>query len=223
MRRIDMKRLPRTLTVIPLLATSVLLAGCASSSGSDASAGSSAQPSASATWTGTSEHPGSPTATTSASGAPASAPVTSSPVTSSPVTSSAPSAAGPSDTETSPRIPASATSAQLTYLGPKMAKPVRVEKTVTGATFKRLAEDLDALKPQPGGVAECMVLTGENATVTITAAGHTWVFTIDGSPCRGVNLSKDGAQQPKLTNSMTLLNQIRAIAGYTGMAHPLTG
>ena len=215
-----MKRLSAALTALPLLATTLLLAGCASSSGSAASGASSAQASASGTWTGTSDHPGSPAATTSAPGATASAPGSSAP--SAPV-SAAPSAPGSAGAASGPRIPASATSAQLTYLGPKMAKPVRTEKNVTGATFRRLADDLNALQPRPAGTVECMVLTGENATVTITANGHTWMFTVDGSPCRGVRLTKDGVVQPNLTNSMALLNQIRAIAGFTGMAHPLTG
>jgi hypothetical protein len=49
------------------------------------------------------------------------------------------------------------------------------------------------------------------------------VFTVDGAGCRPVTVTKDGVAELKLTNSTTLLNQIRAIAGFTGMAHPLTG
>lgn len=120
-------------------------------------------------------------------------------------------------------MPPAATSADVTYLGPKAAKPVRVAKHVTGLPYEKLATDLDALEPVAAGTAQCMVLTGENATVTITSGGHTWVFTVDGAGCRAVTVTKDGVAQVKRANSATLLNQIRAIAGFPGMAHPLTG
>jgi hypothetical protein len=193
MRRNGMKSPTATLTAIPLLATTLLLAGCASSSSS------------------------------TGAGASTSAPASSAPVTSAPVTSSAGSSAAAPSPGAGGQLPTSGTSAALTYLGPKTAKPVRTAKTVTGATYQRLADDLNALRPAPTDTAQCMVITGENATVTVTAGGHTWVFSIDGATCRPVSLTKDGVQQAKLANSMTLLNQIRAIAGFTGMAHPLTG
>jgi hypothetical protein len=119
-------------------------------------------------------------------------------------------------------VPTAAAKATLSYVGPVGAKRLRVTKTVTGATYQRLAEDLNALKPLAGAV-ECMVVTGEVASITLSAGGDTLVFTVEGAPCRGVTVTKDGVAQPLLANSMTLVNQVRAIAGYTGMAHPLTG
>jgi hypothetical protein len=119
-------------------------------------------------------------------------------------------------------IPPGATSATLTYVGPTSAKRLHATKTVTGATYQRLLEDLNALEPV-SGVVQCMVLTGETGTVTITGGGHTAVFIVDGSPCRGVSLTEDGVRKPRLNSSMTLLNQVRAIAGFTGLAHPVTG
>ena len=101
-------------------------------------------------------------------------------------------------------------------------KQVHAQKTVTGTPLQRLKADLAALKPL-GTTMQCNVETGESATITLATGGHTFVYTIAGSPCRGVLLTKDGAQQPKLAGSMTLVAQVRAIAGFTGMAHPLTG
>jgi hypothetical protein len=191
------------------LVSAAFVAGCASSSGSAAAGGTSTAPTPSAT-SATSSTP-STGATSSPSGAPASRP------------DSSPGASeGPSKAPTQ-RVPDSATSALVSYLGPKAAKPVRVSKTVTGATYQRLADDLDALKAEPASTMECMVVTGENATVTITGGGHTWVYTVQGAGCRPVRVTEDGKQQALLTSSTTLLNQIRAIAGFTGMAHPLTG
>ncbi len=97
-----------------------------------------------------------------------------------------------------------------------------MHKTVTGATYQRLATDLAALKPVPAGNATCNVLNGESATITVTTAGHTKVFVVDGSPCRGVRLTTDGQSQPLLAGSVVLLTQVRAIAGNSGLAHPLT-
>lgn len=208
MRQIGMKRLSSTLAAVPVLAASVLLAGCGSSSGSTA-AGTTAPASAGGTWTGTSDHPGSP-----APSAPSAAP-------SSPAVTSATAPASSSPRE--PMVPPTATSAEVSYLGPKLAKPVRVSKHVTGMPYEKLATALDALKPVPAGTAQCMVLTGENATVTITADGHTWVFTVEGSPCRPVSVAKDGATVASLAHSSTLLAQIRGLVGAPGMAHPLTG
>jgi hypothetical protein len=176
------------------LAATALLAGCAQSASTTASTGST-----------------SPTA--SSTGSPASAPA-SAPATSAPATP-APSAA-------TALIPSGATTATLVYDGPLAAKRLHATKTVTGATYQRLTEDLNALKPV-SGVAQCMVLTGETALVTIKSSGHTAVFTIAGSPCRGVTVTEDGVPMPRLNSTMTLLNQVRAIAGFTGLAHPLTG
>jgi hypothetical protein len=119
-------------------------------------------------------------------------------------------------------VPAAATQATLSYVGPVAVKRLRVTKTVTGAAYQRLAEDLNALKPQ-AGTMECMVVSGETASITLAANGHRFVFTVEGVPCRGVMVSKDGVAQARLANTMTLVNQVRAIAGFTGMAHPLTG
>jgi hypothetical protein len=119
-------------------------------------------------------------------------------------------------------VPAAATQATLSYVGPVAVKRLRVTKTVTGAAYQRLAEDLNALKPQ-AGTMECMVVSGETASITLAANGHSFVFTVEGVPCRGVMVSKDGVAQARLANTMTLVNQVRAIAGFTGMAHPLTG
>jgi hypothetical protein len=183
------------------LAATALLAGCAQS----ASTTASTSPTAS---TSTTSPTGSPAS------APASTPATSAPATSAPVTP-APSAA-------TALIPSGATTATLVYDGPLAAKRLHATKTVTGATYQRLTEDLNALKPV-SGVAQCMVLTGETALVTIKSSGHTAVFTIAGSPCRGVTVTEDGVPMPRLNSTMTLLNQVRAIAGFTGLAHPLTG
>jgi hypothetical protein len=137
------------------------------------------------------------------------------------------SAAAPSTSAATPPsgtapVPAAAKQATLSYVGPVAVKRLRVTRTVTGATYQRLADDLNELKPQ-AGTLECMVVSGETASITLTASGHTMVFTVEGVPCRGVTVTKDGVPQPSLTNSMTLVNQVRAIAGFTGMAHPLTG
>jgi hypothetical protein len=151
------------------------------------------------------------------------------PPTSAPVGTPPASSAAPTPTSTSTgtstgtsAVPTAGAKATLSYVGPVGGKRLRVTKTVTGATYQRLAEDLNALKPLAGAV-ECMVATGEVASITLSAGGHTLVFTVEGAPCRGVTVTKDGVAQPLLANSMTLVNQVRAIAGYSGMAHPLTG
>jgi hypothetical protein len=194
-----------SMPVFALVAT-VVIAGCANRSGSTTSSPATT-PHATAPATATSG--GAPTSPATGASAPGSAPAATSGGTTT-------SAGAP------PLVPAGATSATLVYVGPTSAKPLHATKTVTGATYQRLAEDLKALKPV-SGVAQCMVLTGETATVTVTGGGHTTVFTIAGSPCRGVTVTQDGVQMPRLTSTMTLLNQVRAIAGFTGMAHPLTG
>ncbi len=138
-----------------------------------------------------------------------------------------PSSAGPtttSPTTTSPTTAASTGSqATLVYVGPMTTNRLHVTKTVTGATYERLAADLAALQPMDSGVVQCMVVTGETATITLRAAGQSTVYVVEGSPCRGIAVSKNGVAQPRMASSTTLLNQIRAIAGYTGMAHPGTG
>jgi hypothetical protein len=188
------------------LAATAVIAGCANQSGSTSSSPATTPPVST------------PVATSVAAGGTSAAP-SGSAAGSGPATT-----AGGATTSAAarPLVPFGATSATLVYVGPTSAKPLHATKTVTGATYQRLAEDLKALKPV-SGVAQCMVLTGETATVTVTGGGHTTVFTIAGSPCRGVTVTQDGVQMPRLTSTMTLLNQVRAIAGFTGMAHPLTG
>ena len=112
--------------------------------------------------------------------------------------------------------------ATLDYTPPPGRSRAHVRKTVVGATYQRLAADLAALKPVPAGSATCNVLTVETATITLTTAGHTQVFIVDGSPCRGLRpQTTDGKEQPLLEGSITLLTQIRAIAGTSGLAHPM--
>jgi hypothetical protein len=130
----------------------------------------------------------------------------------------------PSSSAATPAVPSSAPgSATLDYVSSSGNSRPPVRKTVVGPTYQRLAADLAALKPVPPGTASCNVLTAEVATITLASAGHTKVFIVEGSPCRGVRLSVDGVAQPLLAGSMTLLAQVRAIAGTSGMAHPLSG
>lgn len=191
-----------------VLMTATLVGGCASQSGSTAS-----PPATTAAPAATSE-----------GGQVSTAPSASAPSVSAPGSAPAATSAGGATGAAPSRalVPAAATSATLVYAGPMSAKPLHATKTVTGATYQRLAADLNALQ-SGAGVAQCMVLTGESASVTVTGGGHTAVFTIPGSPCRGVSVTEDGVPMPRLTGTMTLVNQVRAIAGFTGMAHPLTG
>jgi hypothetical protein len=194
------------------LATTAVIAGCANQSGSTTSSPATTPPATS------------PAAATS-QGGPTGATPTSAGPTSASQTSTAPAATSGAATTSAAAhalVPAGATSATLTYVGPMASKRLHATKRVTGATYQRLLEDLNALEPV-SGVMQCMVLTGETASVTITGGGHTAVFIVDGSPCRGVTVTEDGVQKPRLNSTMTLLNQVRAIAGFTGMAHPLTG
>jgi hypothetical protein len=187
---------------IAALATGALLAGCASSSSSSPSAA------------GASHQSSIPSGNPSAAGT-------------SPAT--APSAAGPSVAATSTqagapltaKVPASAGSATVEYIGPMGTKRLPIHKTVTGATYQRLAADLNALKPVAPGAAQCNVETGESSSVTVSAGGHTLVFLVNGSPCRGVRVTIDNKVQPLLAGSGTLVSQVRAIAGYIGVSHPL--
>jgi hypothetical protein len=148
-------------------------------------------------------------------GAPA-APTSAAAPTSGVPTSSAPASG------TGEQVPPSVNSAALAYVGPKAVKPFKATKTVTGATLQLLVGDLNDLK-SAAGTMECNVETGESATVTMSTGGHTLVYAVNGSPCRGVTVTKDGVSQPKLQGSSTLTEQIRAIAGLKGLAHPLTG
>jgi hypothetical protein len=130
--------------------------------------------------------------------------------------------APPSQVPTSVPSPTSPpTSATLDYIPPAGSTGAHVHKTVAGATYQRLAADLAALTPVPAGNATCNVLNGESATITVTNGHHTKVYVVEGSPCRGVRLTRDGTPQPLLAGSTTLLTQIRAIAGTSGLAHPL--
>lgn len=133
----------------------------------------------------------------------------------------APSTATASPTST-PTPTAANDSATLDYTPPVGTSGTPAHKTVVGATYQRLVADLAALTPVPAGSATCNVLNGESATITVTSAGHTRVFVVDGSPCRGVRLTTDGKVQPLLAGSITLLTQVRAIAGTSGHAHPLS-
>jgi hypothetical protein len=187
------------------LAATALIAGCANQSGSTSSSPATTPPATAPAPTSE----GGPTSSATSAPAPGSAPA-------------AGSGTATTSAATHPLVPVGATSATLVYVGPTSAKPLHATKTVTGATYQRLAEDLNMLKPVSGD-AQCMVLTGETATVTITGGGNTTVFTIPGSPCRGVTVVADGVSMKQLTSTMTLLNQVRAIAGFTGMVHPLTG
>jgi hypothetical protein len=196
------------------LAATAVLAGCANQSGSTASSPATTPPATT------------PAATTPAAATSQGTP-TGSPTSAGPASKSLSAPAPSSSTATTsgpahPLVPAGATSATLTYVGPTSAQRLHATKTVTGATYQRLLQDLNALEPV-SGVVQCMVLTGESASVTITGGGHTAVFTVDGSPCRGVAVTEDGVQKPRLNSSTTLLNQVRAIAGFNGMARPLTG
>jgi hypothetical protein len=207
MRPIGMNKL--SMPVFALAATAVI-AGCASQSGSTSSSAATNPPATA------------PAAATS-QGAPTGSPTSAGPASNSVSAPTPSSGAAATSGAAHPLVPAGATSATLTYVGPTSAKRLHATKTVTGATYQRLLEDLNALEPVSGGVVQCMVLTGETGTVTITGGGHTAVFIVDGSPCRGVGVTEDGVQKPRLASTMTLLNQVRAIAGFTGMDRPLTG
>jgi hypothetical protein len=191
------------------LAAAAVIAGCANQSGSTSSSPATTPPATA------------PAAATS-QGGPTGTPTGAAPASGSVSAPSPSSAASTTSAAAHPLVPAGATSATLTYVGPTSSKRLHATKTVTGATYQRLLADLNALEPV-SGVMQCMVLTGETATVTITGNGHTAVFIVDGSPCRGVTVTEDGVQKPRLNATMTLLNQVRAIAGFTGMARPLTG
>jgi hypothetical protein len=196
------------------LTAATMIGGCAAQSGSTASPPATTAPATAPAATA-------PAAATSEGGPISSGPSVSAPG-SAPAATSAGGATGSAPTSAPALVPAGAISATLIYVGPTSAKPLHATKTVTGATYQRLVADLNALKPD-AAFEQCMVLTGETASVTVTSGGHTAVFTIPGSPCRGVSVTEDGAPMPRLTGTMTLVNQVRAIAGFTGMAHPLTG
>ena len=191
------------------LAAAALLAGCGAQSGSTGAAPSSAlvtTPPATALM----QPSASPPSPTSAAGAPTSA------------AGASTSAAGASTAAGAGLVPAGATTATLVYVGPTSGtKPLHASKDVTGATYERLVQDLNSLQPDTS-LMQCNVLTGETATITVTSGGHTAVFTVPGSPCRGVEVAEDGAPMKHFAGSMPLLNQVRAIAGFTGLAHPLT-
>jgi hypothetical protein len=202
---------------IAALAAGALLAGCASSSTSSPSAA------------GASNQSTIPSGNPSAAGpSPASAPppTSSPPATSAPApTAMPPRTSAPARTSSAPgvsaQVPASATSATVSYVGPAGTKHLDVHKTVTGATLQRLTTDLNALKAETPGAAQCNVETGESSSVTVAAGGHTLVFLVNGSPCRGVRLTIDNTDHLLLAGSGTLVTQLRDIAGYTGIAKPL--
>ena len=224
MRPTDMSNLRAALTAV---AATALLAGCASaSSSSPAAAGASSQsgvPSGSASSAGTSP-PGSATPDTSAApSASAAASASATLSATAPVTTSGPAAPSAPPTVAGAWVPASAKSALLAYTGAVGAEPITAHKTVTGATYERLSSDLNVLTLMPAGSVQCNIATVESATITVSGSGRTLVFVVPGAACRGVRLTINGAAEPPLIGSVMLLSQIRAIVGYTGKSHPLTG
>ncbi|BEP13626.1 hypothetical protein acdb102_19370 [Acidothermaceae bacterium B102] len=206
MRPTDMRNLRAALTVV---AATALLAGCASSSGSGSSAAGASHQS--------SIPSGSPSDAHTSPPAPSTTPPSASAL---PAPTAAPSAL---PTVAGVWVPQGATSATLSYTGAAGAEPITKQKQVTGATFERLSGDLNQLTLMPAGRAQCNIVTGESTAITVSGSGRTLVFLVPGVACRGVRLTVNGAIQPLLIGSSTLIGEIRSIVGYAGMPHPLPG
>jgi hypothetical protein len=97
-----------------------------------------------------------------------------------------------------------------------------VSKTITGGSLRLLVTHLNDLHVAPGGAMQCMIETGESASVTVQAGGHRWSFSVPGASCQDITMSEDGLRGKPLAGSQALIQQLRALAGVTGQAHPVT-
>lgn len=115
------------------------------------------------------------------------------------------------------------TAGALSYTAPAGRTPAHVQKVVPAPVLAHLVTMIGELGHPLANAPSCAVSTGETATLSFSRQGHHWVYTVPGVSCHQVTITSDGVAQPALTNSADLIDSIRAIAGLTGLKHPLTG